>query len=57
MGSESEVSVLAALLGCYSMYDMGIIVWKLFHQIPSKDVVSWSGIYGFSVCEVCSQTM
>jgi pentatricopeptide repeat protein len=43
MGFESEVSVLTALLGCYSMYDMGI-VWKLFYRIPSKDVVLWSAM-------------
>lgn len=43
MGFASEVSVQTALLGCYSVYDMGI-VWKLFHQIPSKDVVSWSAM-------------
>lgn len=43
MGFESEVSVLTALLGCYSLYDMGIVS-KLFHQIPSKDVVLWSAM-------------
>lgn len=43
MGFESEVSVLTALLGCYSMYDMGI-AWKIFDQIPNKDVVVWSSM-------------
>ncbi|XP_023538701.1 pentatricopeptide repeat-containing protein DOT4, chloroplastic-like [Cucurbita pepo subsp. pepo] len=43
MGFESEVAVSTALLGFYSMRDIGI-VWKLFYQIPYKDVVLWSAV-------------
>lgn len=43
MGFESEVAVSTALLGFYSMRHIGI-VWKLFDQIPYKDVVLWSAM-------------
>lgn len=43
MGFESEVAVSTALLGFYSIRDIET-VWKLFNQIPCKDVVLWSAI-------------
>ncbi|XP_022147491.1 pentatricopeptide repeat-containing protein DOT4, chloroplastic isoform X1 [Momordica charantia] len=43
MGFESEVAVSTALLGFYSNRDIGT-VWKLFYQIPYKDIVLWSAM-------------
>ncbi|XP_039004142.1 pentatricopeptide repeat-containing protein At1g11290, chloroplastic-like [Hibiscus syriacus] len=43
MGFISEPSVLTALIGSYSVYDMETC-WSLFHQIPDKDVVLWSAM-------------
>ncbi|KAE8703690.1 Beta-amylase 2 isoform 1 [Hibiscus syriacus] len=43
MGFISELSVLIALIGFYSVYNMGTC-WSLFHQLPDKDVVLWSAI-------------
>ncbi|KAA8516048.1 hypothetical protein F0562_019227 [Nyssa sinensis] len=43
MGFESEVSVVTALLGTYSLRDMPK-AWKVFYQMPNKDVVLWSAM-------------
>ncbi|KAL9684381.1 hypothetical protein QQ045_021817 [Rhodiola kirilowii] len=41
IGLESETSVVTALIGVYSVYDMGYVL-ELFGQLENKDVVSWS---------------
>ncbi|KAK9273956.1 hypothetical protein L1049_018768 [Liquidambar formosana] len=43
MGLESEVPVVTALLSVYSVWDMAVL-WELFDQIPTKDVVLWSAL-------------
>ncbi|KAK9128156.1 hypothetical protein Syun_016953 [Stephania yunnanensis] len=43
LGFDSEVSIVTALLGLYSMKDM-IMVWQLFDQVSTKDVVLWSAL-------------
>ncbi|KAJ8900491.1 hypothetical protein K2173_025268 [Erythroxylum novogranatense] len=43
MGFEREVPVLTAILGFYSNFGMAE-VWKLFDQIPNKDVVVWTSM-------------
>ncbi|XP_073125085.1 pentatricopeptide repeat-containing protein At4g33990-like [Henckelia pumila] len=40
---ESEVSVVTALVGVYSSFDMGI-AWKLFYQTANRDIVLWSAM-------------
>ncbi|KAL6981963.1 hypothetical protein U1Q18_023585 [Sarracenia purpurea var. burkii] len=47
MGFESEMSVITALLGVYSIWDVEV-GWKLFDQIPQKDMVLWNAM--LSVC-------
>lgn len=47
MGMEAESSVITALISVYSVYDL-VCAWRLFDQMESKDVVSWSMIV--SVC-------
>uniref|UniRef100_A0A7N0SZI4 Pentatricopeptide repeat-containing protein n=1 Tax=Kalanchoe fedtschenkoi TaxID=63787 RepID=A0A7N0SZI4_KALFE len=49
MGLESESSVITALIGVYSVYDMGC-VWRLFDKLENKDVVTWS-----SMVAVCTK--
>ncbi|XP_073027319.1 pentatricopeptide repeat-containing protein DOT4, chloroplastic-like [Primulina eburnea] len=40
---DSEVSVVTALVGVYSSFDMGN-AWKLFNQTANRDVVLWSAM-------------
>ncbi|KAL2536479.1 Pentatricopeptide repeat-containing protein [Forsythia ovata] len=40
---ELEVSVVTALVGVYSAWDMRI-AWNLFDETPNKDVVLWSAM-------------
>lgn len=47
LGFESEIPVVTALLGVYSMWDVEV-VWKLFDQIPKRDMVLWNAMV--SVC-------
>ncbi|CAK9143329.1 unnamed protein product [Ilex paraguariensis] len=47
MGFDLEVSVVTALLGVYSVWDMEAVL-KLFDDMPYKDVVLWSAM--ISVC-------
>ncbi|XAR63058.1 hypothetical protein NMG60_11022866 [Bertholletia excelsa] len=46
MGFESETSLGTALLGVYSVWDVET-AWKLFHQIPNRDMVLWSAMLSF----------
>ncbi|KAK9153426.1 hypothetical protein Sjap_000906 [Stephania japonica] len=43
LGFNFEVSIVTALLSLYSMQDMAM-VWQLFHQVSTKDVVLWSAL-------------
>lgn len=52
MGFESEIPVVTALLGVYSMWDVEV-VWKLFDQIPNRDMVLWNAMV--SVCAKSGQ--
>ncbi|CAL5381925.1 unnamed protein product [Camellia sinensis] len=52
MGFESEMSVVTTLLGVYSSWDVEI-VWKLFDQVPDKDMVLWNAM--LSVCTKSGQ--
>ncbi|XP_057980263.1 putative pentatricopeptide repeat-containing protein At3g01580 [Malania oleifera] len=54
MGLELEISVVTLLLCVYSVWDLEI-VWKLFDQIPNKDLVLWSAMV--SVCVKSGQFM
>ncbi|XP_043708041.1 pentatricopeptide repeat-containing protein At1g11290, chloroplastic-like [Telopea speciosissima] len=42
-GFGSEVSLVTALVGLYSVHDMKI-VWQLFDGTPTKDLVLWSAM-------------
>ncbi|KAI8024724.1 Pentatricopeptide repeat-containing protein [Camellia lanceoleosa] len=52
MGFESEMSVVTTLLGVYTSWDVEI-VWKLFDQVPDKDMVLWNAM--LSVCTKSGQ--
>ncbi|KAJ9171378.1 hypothetical protein P3X46_014760 [Hevea brasiliensis] len=43
LGFELEAPVVTALLGFYSMFDIGI-AWKLFDHLLYKDVILWSAM-------------
>ncbi|RAL38900.1 hypothetical protein DM860_015261 [Cuscuta australis] len=43
MGFESETPIITALLGFYSVWDMGS-AFKLFLLAPEKDVILWSAM-------------
>lgn len=48
MGFELEVSVVTALIGAYANCDL-LSAWKIFTDMPIKDLVMWSAMVSMSV--------